>query len=598
MNSGTYCSRYRWLARLSAPLLATVIYTTSVLAERPAAPRLLPEQTVVFFSVADAPDMAERFMNTALGRMSRDEQMKPLVRSVYGSVSEALADLRERTGLSIEQILAVAQGELALAVVVGDEGPPAVVVLIDAGDQLSNARKLIERGTARLDESQATASEKTIAGTKLSIYDGVGPRRRKLIFFEKDSTIVFGSDFEVLKGLLSMWNGGKGDTLAENPNFAAVMQRCRGAKGESPQLTWYVDPIGMMRGIGRQNVGVRMGVAMLPALGLDGLSAVGGSAILDAGAFDSILQAHLLLESPRSGVLKMIALKSGPVKPEPWVPATAASYTTFHWEVETTYSTLATVYDSFRGDGALAKAMERRIMGPTGIDFEREIIKSLEGRVSMVSWVERPVTIRSQASLMGLKLSDTDAVKKALEKFVKKRGEWKRQTHAGKTYYQLEIPQLGDNLPQGPRDSRQGPRISPCFGILDDYLLLANRASLYRQALVTAAGAKSLAEELDFKLVASKIRRQTGSRKPAMISFNRPEEGMRMLYDLATSRRTQDRLKRRAEESRFFKSLDAALKEHPLPPFAVLRQYLAPGGAMVVDDETGIHYTAFSLRRK
>jgi len=34
-----------------------------------------------------------------------------------------------------------------------------------------------------------------------------------------------------------------------------------------------------------------------------------------------------------------------------------------------------------------------------------------------------------------------------------------------------------------------------------------------------------------------------------------------------------------------------------LPPFAVTRQYLAPGGAMVVD-ETGIHYTAFSLRRK
>ena len=41
-----------------------------------------------------------------------------------------------------------------------------------------------------------------------------------------------------------------------------------------------------------------------------------------------------------------------------------------------------------------------------------------------------------------------------------------------------------------------------------------------------------------------------------------------------------------------------ALAENPLPPFEVLRQYLSPGGGMVVDDETGIHYMAFDLRRE
>jgi hypothetical protein len=35
-----------------------------------------------------------------------------------------------------------------------------------------------------------------------------------------------------------------------------------------------------------------------------------------------------------------------------------------------------------------------------------------------------------------------------------------------------------------------------------------------------------------------------------------------------------------------------------LPPFEVLQRYLAPGGTVVVDDETGLHYTDFSLRRK
>ena len=40
------------------------------------------------------------------------------------------------------------------------------------------------------------------------------------------------------------------------------------------------------------------------------------------------------------------------------------------------------------------------------------------------------------------------------------------------------------------------------------------------------------------------------------------------------------------------------MDEQPLPPFAVLQRYLAPGGVTVTDDETGLHYTAFSLRRK
>jgi hypothetical protein len=128
--------------------------------------------------------------------------------------------------------------------------------------------------------------------------------------------------------------------------------------------------------------------------------------------------------------------------------------------------------------------------------------------------------------------------------------------------------------------------------------VITDRVSLYEKLAVTLSEGKSLADELDFKLVASKIERQNGETKPAMVSFNRPEEGMRFLYDLATSDRARQSLSRGAENSRFFKSVDEALKQNPLPPFAVLQKYLAPGGAVIVDDETGIHYSAFSLRRK
>lgn len=584
----------RLLPLCMAVLLLAGGLTHPASAARPPASRLLPDSTVVMLSITDAPDTAQRFMNTAMGRMSQDPQLKPLVGEVYGSITEAMSEVEQQIGLSLPELLAIPQGEVTLALVAPENAPPAAVLLLDAGDQLSNARKLLKRGTDELDKSEATKSEQTISGTKVVIYDGVGPRRRKAIYFEKDATIVLGSDLEVLRQLLAVWDGGEGSTLADNPSYGAIMQRCRGTKNEPPQLIWYVDPVGLMRGIGERNAQVRLALAVLPALGLDGLSALGGSVLLDTGQFDSVMHAHLLLESPRSGVIKMIALESGDVEPEHWVPVDAASYTTLHWDIQKTYTTLANLYDSFREDGAFSRLVGGRIFGPTGIDFEKELLPALEGRVTLVTWIERPITFRSQALLLGLKLTDAEMVEKTLQKaFQQNAAGLAEETYLGKKYYQLRLPPQFEDRPPEERPPM------PCFGVVDDYLLLANNVGLYQRVVVTAAdGSQSLAGELDFKLIASKIRSHTRDTKPAMISFERPEEGMRFLYEMAVAQRTRDALAEQAENNRFFKSLDTALKKHPLPPFPVLQRYLAPGGAMVVDDETGIHYTAFSLRRE
>ena len=586
------CRRFAIALVLLAILLLGGIVRTSV-ADRPSATKLLPKETLVLLSVPDAVEMSDRFMNTSLGRMSQDPQLKPLASQIYGALTEVVSQLEESVGLSLPQLLALPQGELSVALVSPEVGDPALVVLLDVGDQLSNARKLLDRGIAEMDRSGAARSQATVSGTKITVYDGVGPQRRTVAFFEKDSTIVLGSDLGVVKGVLDVWNGGKADVLADNPNYAAIMRRCQGAKDERPHFLWYVDPVGILKNIAKENAGVRIAVAALPALGLDGLSGVGGTLILDTEQFDSVMHAHILLESPRSGVVKMIALRTGKVTPENWVPAGVASYTTLHWDVQETYSALSTLYDSFNGEGALAAALQMRVLGPTGIDLEKDILPSLEGRITIISSVERPVSIRSQGMLVGLKLKNTAAVEKALEKLQKQSEGMLIIERFGKhKFYRVKMPEFPD-MPEG----QQLP--TPCFGVLDDYLIASGRIALFKKALITAAeGSKSLADELDFKLIASKIKRQPGGKSASMISFNRPEEGMRMLYDLAASEGTREQLRRGGENNRFFKSLGKALDDNPLPPFAVLRQYLAPGGAMIVDDETGIHYMAFSLKRK
>jgi hypothetical protein len=137
----------------------------------------------------------------------------------------------------------------------------------------------------------------------------------------------------------------------------------------------------------------------------------------------------------------------------------------------------------------------------------------------------------------------------------------------------------------------------PCFAILGDYLLIGREALLEKAFLATTDPSKSLGQSLDFKLIASKAQRQAGGSRPSQFSFQRPEEGLRFMYGLATADSTRKGLQRRAEDNPFMKGLNKALNDNPLPPLSVLQKYVAPGGAVMVSDETGIRYTSFTLRR-
>jgi hypothetical protein len=571
--------------------ILTGVLAASVYAGRPTAAELLPENTLGLISITDTRVLAERFMNTSLGRMTQDPQMKPLVLQLYASMSELVATVHDIIGLSLPEIMSIPQGEVTFAFVAIKGADPAWILLFDASDQIANARKLLQLGTDAAVNQGAKREEVMVKDTKITII--TNPSNEHIAFFEKDGTIVGGTNLEAVKRILGIWNGEKGKVLSDNENFGTIMSHCQGSKDERPQIIWFVDPINIMRSIAEQNVGVRVGVAMLPVLGLDGLSAVGGSMMYDVGQYDSITHVHVLLENPRTGIIKMIALEPGVSTPERWAPTDVASYMTIHVNFDTAIKTLTPMFDNLSGAGAFSSFVKQRFSTPTGIDFEKQIRPALEGRVTYITWFEKPATLVSGVTLVALKLKDTEAVSKALDTLANRLGEGiSRQSASGKNYYRVNIP-VPQNVPEPP------PMPIPCFGIVDDYFVFTNRPSLYEKVLSTLAdGTKSLGDELEFKLIANKIKRQSGGAKPVMLGFSRPEEGLRYWYDMATSDSTKESLKKQAQNNPFFKSLDTTLQNNPLPPFEVIRQYLAPGGSMATDDSSGLHFMSFTLQRK
>ena len=555
----------------------------------PTASRLFPKNTVAYLSVSNARELQDRFHTTAWGQMLQDPQMKPLADRLRTSALDALKPQEDRLGIKLADLFAVLQGEVAIAVATPAEGQPALLLLADAGEQALAVDALLQATEKALTEAGAERQSETIEGTEIVRFRGSGSRRQSVAFFQKDGWLAAGTNLDLLKNVLAAWNSSEHESLADNESFAAIARSTAGAKGEEPQLSWFVNPIGLVRETGRNNPGAQIGLALVPTLGLDGLLGVGGSMTLAAGSFDAISRIHLLLDNPRGGALAVLAPSTGDGTPEPWVPANVAEYNTLHWDLDTTWTKLAKLVDSFQGEGALKRQAQQRIFDRAELDLEQYLLPVLDGRFSWCAVVEEPITAQSRGVLIGVKLKDAEKAQELVDKVTTKfEANLTNEAYAGKTYHAFK--------PQEGRDPENVPPKTG-FAIVGDYLLVG-RATLLEQALAPSVGeAKSLADALDFKLIASKAQRTSGGGEPSLLTFSRPEEGLRFMYGLAVNERTRKRLEDGSQNNAFLGSVNQALKDHPLPPLETLTRYLAPGGAVLVNDETGFRYTSFMLRR-
>ena len=550
--------------------------------------------------------MLVKFRETAMGKMSQDEQIRPLVSQVYVAAQDAWKQIEDRVGVPLDRILKVPQGEICVAVVPMEEGPPGVIALLDTRDQVVTARKLLETGERELLENGGEKNSEKIEQVSVTVYHL--PNGQTIAQFEKDGTFVVTTQKTLVAPLLKAWAGqAEGKRLADNEKFVSIMNRCGGSDEVRPHITWYVDPIEGARRILRGTPGA-FTLALFPVLGLDGLKGVGGSMTFSPGEFDAVQHMHLLLDNPRAGVIDLLQMGGGDTTPENWVPGDVVNYTTFHWKFDETFEKGAKLFNSLQGDNALQNGIRSRFSERLGIDIEKELLPLLDGRVTIVNWIEKPIRINSQTNIIGVKLKDPQAAKPLLDKVVERFTErLERKAFAGVTYWMMPLPQGGpvvraganDEAPQA--DDRPRPTLRQpegCICILGDYLMLCDSSAALHQCIVTMSDAKtSLANELDYKLIAAKIKRQVGGDTAGMVVFSRPEQGMRFLYDMAQGEDARRFLDRRSEDNPFVRDIDKALKDNPLPPFSVLAKYLAPSGGMVTVDETGFHYMTFSLKR-
>src|SRR5688572_6761043 len=119
----------------------------------------------------------------------------------------------------------------------------------------------------------------------------------------------------------------------------------------------------------------------------------------------------------------MIAMGSGDTTPETWVPKDVVSYTTLHWKLDETYEVAARLYNSLMNEGAFEQEVKTRVSDRIGVDFEKDVLPALDGRFTIVQWVEKPIRFNSITTLGGVKLKDPAAFKPTFDKMLEKFAE-------------------------------------------------------------------------------------------------------------------------------------------------------------------------------
>jgi hypothetical protein len=628
----TIPSRFRtaWPRLVALALLFTPL--AAARAERPSAMKLFPEESLVFIRVANANELGQKMQQTSTGRMMKDPQLAPFVEAIYGKAGELYAEHAQGVlGLSWDEMKNLPKGEVAFAVVARPGMRPALVLMIDQGDEATVADKLLDKALDLAQQDGAQFSTEKIGDVEVTVVRDKDRENRMFGVFERENTIVIATDSNVIRNILWHWDhpvgtGGAasaatqatavpaaskdsndasadekskdeaaefvpGRTLAENDRFATIVKQCRRPHDPPPQLLAYVDPIELARNAGRGSGGAQFVMGLLPSLGLDGLLAVGATSTIATDEFDQLFQFHVMLENPRSGVMLLPAFQAGETAPQPFIPASIAAYVTWNLNLRTTYDRIVALVDQFRYQGSVDKFVKENMSDQLGIDFPTQVIDNLKGRYTWITGFDRPARVQGEQHLFALEVNDESAANESLKTVMQKFPElFEERSFGSVKYYAMKNPR--------PEDVAEEDRpFHPCVGIMEGYIFFSSSCQRFEDCVAARDGTVvRLVDSPDYSRTSAMIGREAVGITPVLFSVSRSEESLRHWYEVLLSEKTRAAIDENKEGNPVLEALAEVMDQHKLPPFEVLARYLGPSGGILYDTDSGYHAISFELR--
>jgi hypothetical protein len=577
---------------------------------RAAAPpeQVLPDSTVLLLKVSDVSALREAFRQSQYGRLWNDPAMKDFRDDLASNMKDASNTLKEKIGVTLKELLELPQGGLSVAAITVDDPklPIALAIIADAGKNAGKLSDVLNRSTKQAEEAGAKASTETVGGTTLHVIqpppskdkkeDDAKPEppRPPLVWGNSGNLFYIGSNTGVVKDLVSNAGGRSAGALANVDAFVKTQSKL---SARDSQVSWFLDVSKVIkiatkassRGGDAQAQQVEF---LINELGVNGLKSVGGTLALNVGNYNSLTKTFFLAPMPIQGLLKIFSLPPAKLTPEPWVPATVASYQSLSWDLDNAYNAINDLVNKFQPQ--MLNVLEQQLAGPEGgqpLSFQKDIFGPLGDRITVISDFKKPIKEDSQRALMGIALEDAKAFQNTLNRVIELAGSSPRKREfQGTTIYDFDLPNIPQNAAAGNIQQFKGP-IS--LAIAKDTLFLTTDTTLLEQIL--RPGVVPLAESATYQTVAREI-----PQKVSGMTFVKPDEQARLSYDMVKSGQFEKAILQGLAAQRGGQApaeLPKIINPDKLPDFSVFAKYLTLGGSYSITDDDGLVATGFTLRK-
>ena len=547
----------------------------------------LPDSTLFYVKVANAANLREAFAQSQTGQLINDPAMKPLRDDVMEKMADVSKTLKEKMGVSLAELATLPQGPITIAVVAKSEAkiPVAVLITAEAGKNSATMADVMSKATKLAEGDKSKVSTETFKDLTLHIIQAPKEGDTEpppLIWTNAGSVYHIATDLDALKELITHAEG-RDDSLAANESFVSVSKRV----GSSDSgVVWFLDIAKSIK-VGQAASGnAQQAEAILQLTGINGLKAAGGSYTLNTGPYDSLSKTFFLAPAPVQGVLKMFQMPKANLRPQPWVPASVASYQTISWDLDGAYKALEDLTNMFQ-PGVLG-AMEQQLVPPGGgepLSLQKDIFGPIGDRLTLISDYKKPIKEDSQRLLLALALEDAKAFQSTLTKLIALAGGTpEKRDFNGTMIYDFKLPEMPNQQANSPLKGK----IS--LAIAKDSLLVATDPALLEQIL--RGGGAPLADSASFQQSVKDVPAMTST-----LTYVNPEEAARQSYDMLKSGQFEKALEPAAATNPMFAQLGKLIDKDKLPEYSVFAKYITQGGGFGVQEDDGALFTQYTLRK-
>ncbi|APZ95591.1 hypothetical protein [Fuerstiella marisgermanici] len=518
--------------------------------------RMLPGRVLARVTIHDTARDSERSHSPA--RQRHAELWSPFVEHLKAKRPQISERLRREVGLTLDEFRELGIGATTIASVRVPDRPVAIVAMIDFRSHFLMHR-IGMRLTQALMVSGFTYRQSNYG--RVCVYEFRREEKfRELAICVQGSTAYLTTDPGVLREMLCHCNT---RSAVSHPRGYAEITATRQEQTHDPQLTWYVDPVGLLHEMILDNEPTESDfrsflLNLIPQTGLDSLVAIGGTVEFRGQDYAAVSRTQVVLKEPREGLLGLVSLKTDNLEPPAWITSNATSCQSFFWDLQAFYDGANKLLSLIEGNNALDLYVKRLGTVKNGFNLKTDLLDQLTGRIRVVTADQDG----NSHSVVAIQVRNPAAVDSVLQ-----------QADNGKPLFGT-IPVSVSIVDGRTVYTQPVGETKVCLTLIDDMLVVAGS----EQAIAASSGtAKTpLKESPGYQRVAAHLPMNC-----LMQSYDAANDSLRIPYMFLRSQvKPEDAF-----------GIDLSL----LPSFDDLRRTLGPSAAYAIENESGILVSQFSL---